>query len=53
MILRHTAQGQKQLLYRTGDLQVNNPHVTLNIMHFVAFLLSTMRDQLAPVIFIS
>ena len=41
MILRHTALGQKELLYRTEDIQVNNPHVTLGFLYFVAFPLSS------------
>ena len=52
-ILSHTALGQEELSNGTGDIQVNNPHVTVYLSHFVAFPLSTMTDQLAPVIFIS
>ena len=52
-ILSHTALGQEELLNETGDIQVNNPRVTLGLSHFGAFPLSTMTDQLAPVIFIS
>ena len=52
-ILRHTAGGQRELLYGTGDIQVNNRCVTLGFLYFVALLLSTMIDQLAPVIFSS
>ena len=49
-ISSHTALGQEKLLNRMGDIQVNNPHVTLYLSYFVAFLPSTMMDQLAPVI---
>ena len=52
-ILSHTALGQEELLNETGDIQVNNPRVTLGLSHIGAFPLSTMTDQLAPVIFIS
>ena len=51
-ILRHTALGQKELMYETEDIQVNNPHVTLGFLHFVALPLSMIIDQLAPVILI-
>ena len=53
MILSHNALGQEELLNKTGDIQVNNPRVTLGLSHIGAFPLSTMTDQLAPVIFIS
>ena len=52
-ILSHNILGQEELLNETGDIQVNNPRVTLGLSHFGAFPLSTMTDQLAPVIFIS
>ena len=47
------ALGQEELLNEMGDIQVNNPRVTLGLSHLGAFPLSTMTDQLAPVIFIS
>ena len=50
MILSHTALGQEELM--NGTENINNPHVTMHLPHFVAFLLSTIRDRLAPVIFI-
>ena len=52
-ILSHTALGQEELLNGMGDIQVNNPHVTLGLSHFVAFLLSVTVNQLARVICIS
>ena len=52
-ILRHTALGQEELFYGMEGIQVNNPRVTLLCKHFVAFPLSMIIDQLAPVIFSS
>ena len=40
--------GQEELLNKTGDIQVNNPRVTLDLSHIGAFPLSTMTDQLTP-----
>ena len=51
MILNNTALEQ-ELLNGTGDIQVNNPHVTLDLSYFEAFPLSMMTDQLAPVVII-
>ena len=53
MILSYTALGQEEPFIGTGDIQVNNPPGTSHLSLFVAFLLSTMTDQLAPVIFVS
>ena len=53
MILSHIALGQDELLNGTRDILVNNPHVTLGLLHFVAFLPNRVMDQLAPAIFIS
>ena len=45
--------GARRTVERTGNIPVNNPPGTAHLSLFVAFLLSTMTDQLVPVIFVS
>ena len=48
MVLSHITRGRKEMLYVTGDIQVNSHCMTIAFLHFVALPLSTIMDQLAP-----